>query len=137
MKIKQIIFQLSLSALLLALVSKYTGGIVFANSLTYVTMFMLFYWAATLAAAKVRSFFLLPSGIFFEVIVHIGLLMIAFYLSHSLFGGITIKAVNFPSFIFFGGKVIGTSLGLFGTIAVLSAQIGLAYQSLIWLNIEK
>lgn len=137
MKIKQIIFQLLLSFLLLAIVSKFTGGILFANSITYIAMFLCFYGAATLASSRIRSFFLLPSGPVFDALIHVVILMVVFYLSHSLLGGITIKAVNFPSFVFFGGKVIGTSLGLFGTIAVLSAQIGLAYQTLIWLNTEK
>lgn len=137
MKIKQLLFQIALSLLVLYFVAHYTGSFVISNTLSFAGIFYLFYIAVALATQRIVAFFLLPRALPFAILVQSALLFVVIYVCTAFLGGITIHFLAFPSFGLFGIKVIGTSLGLFGTIAVDAILLGLVYQCLIWLNEQK
>ncbi len=137
MKIKQVLFQIAISLLVLYLVANYTGSLAVSHTLSFAGIFYLLYIAIALATQRLVSFFLLPHGMPFAFLVQSILLFGLIYLAVTFLGGVTIHFLAFPSFNLLGVKVIGTSLGLFGTIAVDAILIGFVYQILIWLNEQK
>lgn len=137
MKIKQLIFQIFLSLLVLYFVAQYTSSITISQTFSFAIIFYLLYVAVALATQRFVTFFLLPKGFPFAALIQSVLLFVVIYLCTSFLGGVAIHFMAFPSFGFLGVKVIGTSLGLFGTIAVDAVLIGIVYQLLIWLNEQK
>ncbi len=137
MKIKHLIFHIVLSLMVLYVVASYTQSLVLSHAFSLAIIFYALSVVAALAAPRLVSFLLLPRTLPFNILSHSILLYVVIYVCHSFLGGVTVHFLQFPSFEFVGIKVIGTSLGLFGTIAVGAVLIGLIYQILIWLNEHK
>lgn len=137
MKIKYILFQFLALAVTLFAVQQLVGGFAISKAFSFAFMFWVIFLSTALAAPKVRAFFLLPSGVFFNAVIHTLLIGVVFWLCSAVIGGVSIVPVKFLTIEFLGILIKGTTLGSFGTITVVSIFIGTLYQLIIWLQSEK
>lgn len=131
---KPVFFQIFLGIVTLFTILSIVGGVVISQTFSFAFIFWGLFVVVLLATRQVRKFFLLPDNYFADALIHAVLVFIVLWLCNSFLGGVTIHSLLFPSFTVSGVKVIGTTLGTFGTIGVVSVLFGLLYQGLIWLN---
>lgn len=137
MNLKYIGFTFLSTYLSFMVVQYMLGGFTLTKTASFVIVFWLLAWVIAVGAEKIRIFFLLPSILGIKILVHALLMWGGFWFMDSFIGGITIVPIQILSTEILGISVNATTLGSFGTIAVVSVAGATVYQTLIWLQKEK